>query len=408
MESVRSLFIVISIVLVSIQVTSIASAVTISGHVYDAEIMEPIKSAELTIQSYTLQTNVRGYYNFSEGKSSSRYTITCNADGYSPKTKNVTTDENGDTKVDFYLIPAFRLVGFITDWGNGCNGDGVGQIQFNKLTHINYAFLLPNSDGTFDQKSIDKKKLENVVAMAHDNGTKILISVGGFKCIDGPCVEQFETVIPNQEKRKEFVKNLIAFVEKYELDGVDIDWEFPNDKTSNAYLELMKELRDAMGNNKLLTSDVPSSGVDADNIPTKIFNLVNFLNIMAYDAPKTQPSEYSDATDALNYWKNRSLPATKIVLGVPFYALPNEKSLDRFGKAVGYCKLVYSNRNSAYKDVSTYNKTKVYYNGIPTVQKKTDLAKRNASGIMIYPLDQDTNDTTSLLNAIYLEANGFA
>jgi hypothetical protein len=41
-----------------------------------------------------------------------------------------------------------------------------------------------------------------------------------------------------------------------------------------------------------------------------------------------------------------------------------------------------------------------FYNGVPTMQKKTQLAKRFASGIMIWTIAADTLDETSLLNAI--------
>ena len=35
---------------------------------------------------------------------------------------------------------AFRIVGYVTDWDVIVN-----QIQFDKLTHINYAFLIPHA-----------------------------------------------------------------------------------------------------------------------------------------------------------------------------------------------------------------------------------------------------------------------
>ncbi|HUQ66124.1 MAG TPA: hypothetical protein VM101_08215 [Flavitalea sp.] len=47
----------------------------------------------------------------------------------------------------------------------------------------------------------------------------------------------------------------------------------------------------------------------------------------------------------------------------------------------------------------------MYYNGIPTIKNKTQLAKKNAAGIMIWEVMYDLPDgRKSLLNAIYEEA----
>jgi hypothetical protein len=42
----------------------------------------------------------------------------------------------------------------------------------------------------------------------------------------------------------------------------------------------------------------------------------------------------------------------------------------------------------------------MYYNGIPTIKRKTLLAKKEASGIMIWQLSGDAPGAKSLLNVI--------
>jgi hypothetical protein len=46
----------------------------------------------------------------------------------------------------------------------------------------------------------------------------------------------------------------------------------------------------------------------------------------------------------------------------------------------------------------------IYYNGIPTIEKKTTLAKEKASGIMIWQVLGDAKGSKSLLKKIYKEA----
>ena len=43
---------------------------------------------------------------------------------------------------------------------------------------------------------------------------------------------------------------------------------------------------------------------------------------------------------------------------------------------------------------------KLDYNGIPTIQRKTSLAMQRGSGVMIWTLEHDSQDETSLLLAI--------
>jgi chitinase len=45
-----------------------------------------------------------------------------------------------------------------------------------------------------------------------------------------------------------------------------------------------------------------------------------------------------------------------------------------------------------------------YYNGIPTIQRKTHLAVQRGSGVMIWELSQDADGANSLLEAIYQAA----
>ena len=45
----------------------------------------------------------------------------------------------------------------------------------------------------------------------------------------------------------------------------------------------------------------------------------------------------------------------------------------------------------------------IHYNGIKTIRDKTEFAKKNAAGIMIWQISQDTVGKLSLLRAISME-----
>jgi GH18 family chitinase len=93
----------------------------------------------------------------------------------------------------------------------------------------------------------------------------------------------------------------------------------------------------------------------------------------------------------LDYWQGRGLPSEKTVMGLPFYARPIE--------AV-YRKIVEADPQAAFLDTIEWNGEMIYYNGIPTIQAKTELAMERAGGIMFWTLEHDAMDDLSLLKAI--------
>lgn len=68
--------------------------------------------------------------------------------------------------------PKFRVIGYVTA------SVVIETVPFDKLTHINYAFLIPNADGTF-QMMPNTWKLQSLAEKAREHGVKVLISVGG-------------------------------------------------------------------------------------------------------------------------------------------------------------------------------------------------------------------------------------
>lgn len=282
---------------------------------------------------------------------------------------------------------AFHIVGYQTYW----EGE-VSDISFDKVTHINYAFLLPDDAGDGSLRPIEEpEKLRSLVTAAHDHGVKALISVGGWN--DGND-EGFERLASNESSARLFVANLAGFVAEHGHDGADIDWEYPDaGESAGNYSRLMRLLSlELHSQGKLLTAAV--SAMDhTGGIMSEVFEYVDFLTLMAYDGNDgAGHSPYEYAEQSLSHWLGRGLPRAKAVLGVPFYERPNWNP---------YRNLVASDRQAAYMDSIIYEGTPVHYNGLPTIRRKTELALQRGGGMMIWHLSQDTGDDTSLLTAIY-------
>lgn len=277
---------------------------------------------------------------------------------------------------------AFKVVGYEPSWQGS-----VSSIQYSKLTHINYAFLLPNSNGSL--QAIDNpSKLTSLVTSAHNAGVKVSISVGGWNNGDDSA---FRSLAGNSTARTAFVNNIVSFISQYNLDGVDIDWEYPDTSSeSSNYTTLMSQLASAMhSRGKLLTAAVIAYGSTGDSISSSVFSSVDWLNIMDYDNTSgVGQSTYSSAVTAFNYWiTTRGLPSSKAVLGVPFYSDPSDYSFSQL-LSMG-----------ASPNADSWNGEG--YNGIPTIQQKVNLAfDRSAGGMMMWELSQDATGANSLLSAI--------
>ena len=275
----------------------------------------------------------------------------------------------------------FRIVAYATD------GIIESLIPYDKLTHINYSFLTPKDDGTFNPIN-NGWKLKLIVQNAHAHNVKVLISVGGWGWD-----KQFETVAANPELRAAFVQNLKAFVDEYQLDGADIDWEYPDaGESAQNFLALIQELDSAMPD-KEITTAVVSHGENGMGILPETFALFDFINVMTYDGPDHGTMKQFE--QGLAFWTARGLPKEKIVMGVPFYGDPS----------LAYFKIVAEDLSAAQADTYDYLGKTYHYNGIPTVQAKTKLAMQQANGIMFWTLNYDAQGEFSLVNTIYQTAH---
>ena len=166
------------------------------------------------------------------------------------------------------------------------------NIPVEKLTHIIFSFTKV-IDGRMEFKNPEESgpKLEALVAQKKRNPSlKVMIACGGWGA-DG-----FSDMALTDESRTKFIQSAGEFIEKYQLDGMDMDWEYPGisgagtkarpEDTQN-FTQLMKGLREM-----LETFDTPkiltfaSAGWERyyDFIEVdEVMKYADFMNVMTYD-----------------------------------------------------------------------------------------------------------------------------
>lgn len=279
----------------------------------------------------------------------------------------------------------FPVMGYYPSW----TGLEAGQVQFQKLTHVIYSFINPTAAGGLTE--VNAKLLGELVALGRKNGVKVMVAIGGWN--NGNTTD-WESMAKRPRTRQKFVKNVLEFCDFNRLDGIDIDWEYPNSASAGDYALMMKELGDALHKTgRILTTAVVGKNEEyIGYIRPEVFASIDYLNIMAYDFNygklDLSHSTFGAADTALQLWLKKGCPKGKAVLGLPFYGRNPE---------ITYRELVIKDKEAHTKDaVGAY-----FYNGIPTIRRKTELALQQAGGVMIWEVTQDTYDSTSLLSAIH-------
>lgn len=215
------------------------------------------------------------------------------------------------------------VVAYVTSWSDDLPDP-------NHFTHLNYAFGAVSP--TFDSVTVDNPERFRTLANLKKAAPhlKVLLSVGGWGS------GRFSEMASDADLRARFAASCRRLVDTYGIDGIDIDWEYPGsdaagissspDDPANFTL-LIKELRKALGDDRLLTLASAASGT---GLNFKDFvNEVDFINMMTYDMARpplhhaslhrSQNTGEMTVESAVKIHTAAGVPLSKLVLGVPFY-----------------------------------------------------------------------------------------
>ncbi len=277
--------------------------------------------------------------------------------------------------------------------------DPVEDIRFDRLTNIIYAFLIPRADGSL--VPIEKpERLRALVKEAHRHKVKVSIALGGWSYKDVPLAPNFEALAADKTARERLASEVLDFVKEYNLDGVELDWEYPTlGESARNYESLVLTMRWKLkSRGKLFSAAVNGAwtkfqGTDfSSGVSTNCLNAFDWITVMSYDLYGAQHAPLWYADTSIAFWANRGMPREKIILGMPLYARPSWKQ---------YRELVAENRGNAWRDYASGTSGESWYNGLATLKEKTRMALLSAGGVMLFDIHEDTHDATSVLKMVH-------
>ncbi len=253
--------------------------------------------------------------------------------------------------------------------------ESVTREDANRLTHINLAFGLVK-DGLLDMSKMQHIAEIRRIRRLNPN-IKIVLSVGGWGA------GGFSTMARTAAGREAFAASCLREVEKYDLNGIDIDWEYPCDNSANIdcdpsdkenFTHLLAALREALGGERIVSIAAGAGNYFIEDTQMdKVAEICDYVQLMTYDLRSGFQREaghhtclFTSPGDRLNGSVQASVeafmaagvPRDKLVIGAAFYSrrwdgVPNinhglfqmSETVGQYGPGYAHLEESFINRN---------------------------------------------------------------
>ena len=334
-----------------------------------------------------------------------------------------------------------EMVGYYASWASA-GGYTPDKLPAERFTQINYAFgKIEEGRAVLSDPARDGENLRRLTALRRRNPElKLALSLGGWDDSAG-----FSDAATSAESRRVFARSCADLLLEHDLDGVDLDWEYPvsggapgvvhRPQDKQNFTLLLQELRQTLdrqgrreGKSYVLTiAGAVNSGYLNNIEPKAVAETVDHIFLMAYDlhgpwdstadfnaplyTPSDGPPRYrSSVDDGISAWLGRGVPVEKLVLGMPLYGYIYQGVSSRnsglyqsfeSARSVPWDKVKgeYLNR-SAYRQLRHEeaevpylygNRSFLSYDDPASIAAKAELARRRGlGGVGFWELSQDT------------------
>ncbi|WP_207512956.1 glycoside hydrolase family 18 protein [Longitalea luteola] len=221
------------------------------------------------------------------------------------------------------------------------NSTDIDRYDIQPLTHIIYSFALLKNNRLYVSAAAGSI-LKKLVSLKKKNPSlKVALAFGGW----GGC-KTCSNVFAVPGNRTAFAQSVLAILQQYQLDGIDIDWEYPaidegpaghpySPADKQNFTELISAVRQALGNRYELSF---AAGVFPEYLYNSIewqqvMPLVDRVHLMSYDmvnrksaatghhsALYSTPFQVTSIDNTIRFLDSLRIARNKVVIGAAFYA----------------------------------------------------------------------------------------
>lgn len=257
---------------------------------------------------------------------------------------------------------------------------------FTTLDIINCAFITADSNGALSGKSVLNSVKTYIIPKAQTNGNWVLFSVSPDS--------DWSDIVSSSTTINLFADNIVAMINQYGFDGVDIDWETPTMQESESFTEMMRVIYTkvkANNPNHLVTAAIPGGMWQTPRYDLEhSHQYLDYINMMTYGMV-TNNGYYQNALsrsttfaslansvgktltscsieESIAIYNTYGIPNSKIVVGVAFYGIKQTRtynsSTQTWSAWINAGSVSFTNIAKDYLDNSDYNS---YYDSIAGV-----------------------------------------
>jgi chitinase len=253
----------------------------------------------------------------------------------------------------------------------------VNDSFFQTLDIINCAFITANSAGTLSGSAVLSNINNYIMPKARENGNWVIFSIAPDS--------DWSAIASSSSRINTFADNIVAMINQYGFDGVDIDWETPTSLEAPRFTLMMQVIYTKVKENNpnhLVTAaiaggmwqppryDLENSHQYLDYINMMTYGMVSnngyYQNALSrstiYDNPTNSVGKTLTSCsieESVAIYNSYGIPNSKIIVGVAFYGIKQTRTFNQTTQtwsdwvnagSVSYTSLInnYLN-NSSYK-----------------------------------------------------------
>ncbi len=285
------------------------------------------------------------------------------------------------------------------------------DVRYQYVTHIHYMSLAPAEDGSINYADeTDAANFEELAKFSADNGVSLIVSIGGFEA-EGI----LKSIASDDSKVGAFADAAAEWVEKYNLGGVELDWQNMTADDAADMGKLISALKSKLDGKEVSAMTYGSAG----DAYSDVLNQADYVTLTVGDqmdenASSVKPNlSKQDVEGAVSALSGKGISSDKIVPVLPLYGktFAGATGLGTSFQGVGsgnegfisYKELMSKFETPEYKvsfdessssEVAVNSFETVVFMGIPSVKAVSEMVKNDGlAGVAMYDLSQDHQES---------------